>query len=563
LEVHIVGGPDVNKYYDLSSEIIHLSAQDMETEKKARDSCEALKEEIRNHYKRLQLYHQKYDHWKRLRFEQDFNCSYALCAWVEENTVSCSSRERDVARQRRGLMEGHLEIVAKVQGGPVQGAQVQGGQVQTGMQVQNEMQISSELPAIPEMIDDKKYYRAGQMGRLVGQGGFGAVSEFMVTDAFLGENGDVKKLEDPCVFDPARSYDDSLIVKVLKATSEKAEAEMLKEAKFGLSVLGKGATQVAPVCAVTFCDESPAGARQCFPEKPEGTSLKRGVVMPNYKGGDLSKRLAGLKEVLPQTVGGGFAMFVARPGKPQTFVTAAQFQKTMLSIVKGVEYLHKQNIAHRDIKPANLLLKSRTLDAEDNVFVGDLGLAIDLNKLSDEQKTLLWSPKGYQAVGNKGTARYAAPEWHLVRALPVTKWWGKSTEEIVKDRNVVLGKLENLSTPEFGSAGFFAGDIWALGISAWELYFGASRWPFFEQLEKIQKNLQPEHANPRDLRDESEFQLALRLFQFTPENVPHTFKFDDVGGADIGVEVEAMRNLRRTVMEPGKVSFLQQKISNH
>ncbi|KAL6069740.1 Protein kinase domain,Protein kinase-like domain,Serine/threonine-protein kinase, active site [Balamuthia mandrillaris] len=64
-------------------------------------------------------------------------------------------------------------------------------------------------------------------------------------------------------------------------------------------------------------------------------------------------------------------------------------------IVRGVHYLHTNNIAHRDLKPENLLLKSKDDDAE--VKIADFGLS----SFIDSQKLMQTAC---------GTPAYVAPE---------------------------------------------------------------------------------------------------------------------------------------------------------
>ena len=42
----------------------------------------------------------------------------------------------------------------------------------------------------------------------------------------------------------------------------------------------------------------------------------------------------------------------------------------MREIIKGLNYIHSNNIAHRDIKPANILL-----DDKNNIKIVDFGLS--------------------------------------------------------------------------------------------------------------------------------------------------------------------------------------------
>jgi len=67
------------------------------------------------------------------------------------------------------------------------------------------------------------------------------------------------------------------------------------------------------------------------------------------------------------------------------------------NVLKGVSYLHNQNIMHRDIKPENILFRTSAISDETQVAIADLGLAT----FNSEQKYIF--PRC-------GTPGYVAPE---------------------------------------------------------------------------------------------------------------------------------------------------------
>lgn len=67
-------------------------------------------------------------------------------------------------------------------------------------------------------------------------------------------------------------------------------------------------------------------------------------------------------------------------------------QRLALQLLDGIEYLHKKGVIHRDLKPDNLFLK------ENELKIGDFGLAVQLSKQSEKRNTYC------------GTLDYFAPE---------------------------------------------------------------------------------------------------------------------------------------------------------
>jgi len=108
------------------------------------------------------------------------------------------------------------------------------------------------------------------------------------------------------------------------------------------------------------------------------TQAGRALVMDWLPGGSVAERLASGPFSIDQVV------------------------RLAASVLSALAALHRNAIVHRDIKPANLLL-----DAEDNVYVADLGLA---RQLSGSDLT--------QTQGGAGTPLYMSPE--QIRNDPLT-----------------------------------------------------------------------------------------------------------------------------------------------
>lgn len=102
--------------------------------------------------------------------------------------------------------------------------------------------------------------------------------------------------------------------------------------------------------------------------------------------------------------------------------TVDQVRSIMYQLLKGLEYMHSNNVAHRDIKPGNILI----LDGE-YVKIADFGLSVELNN--------------HQNTSKVATFPYRAPE-------------------------LILGSREYSHTV----------DIWSAGIIFYELVTG-ERFP--------------------------------------------------------------------------------------
>jgi serine/threonine protein kinase len=80
-----------------------------------------------------------------------------------------------------------------------------------------------------------------------------------------------------------------------------------------------------------------------------------------------------------------------------------------IEIVKGVQYLHQNNIIHRDLNPNNILIKREVIDEFEKLLlreeknrnfvkIGDFGL-IKIHSFAQQSHTI-----------DKGTPKYMAPE---------------------------------------------------------------------------------------------------------------------------------------------------------
>lgn len=115
-------------------------------------------------------------------------------------------------------------------------------------------------------------------------------------------------------------------------------------------------------------------------------------------------------------------------------------------LVRAVDFLHRNNIAHRDIKPENFLIESSGV-----IKLNDFGYLLSLSKI-DEQLDL----NDYSC----GTQLFKAPELF--------------DPEIIENR-------QNLKEIDFKAV-----DIWALGVSCFQLFLMSVPWP---------------HANAADSRN--------------------------------------------------------------
>lgn len=120
-------------------------------------------------------------------------------------------------------------------------------------------------------------------------------------------------------------------------------------------------------------------------------------------------------------------------------------------IVKGVAYLHKQNIAHRDLKPENFLI-----DDTGVIKITDFGYSLNLNNMAEN-----WA---YFCNNNIlevccGTPSFKAPELFKLEA--------EFSE--CEDACCNIGKFEN-------KIDFKALDCWALGITYIQIFLLQAPW---------------------------------------------------------------------------------------
>lgn len=98
----------------------------------------------------------------------------------------------------------------------------------------------------------------------------------------------------------------------------------------------------------------------------------------------------------------------------------------MMAVCAAVDYAHKRGVIHRDIKPDNIML-----DADENVFVMDFGLA-----LSEVEGLASNRPQSTEVVGTPG---YMAPE--------IASGKGQSTQTDVYSLGATLYQLLSGSCP--------------------------------------------------------------------------------------------------------------------
>ena len=120
--------------------------------------------------------------------------------------------------------------------------------------------------------------------------------------------------------------------------------------------------------------------------------------------------------------GGDLFSFVEFKGGRLNDIQAAVIIR---QILKGVGYLHKQDIVHRDIKPDNILMTS--LEDGARVVITDFGNA---RFLPGRNKAKALDTNKYQRMFSYvGTLEYAAPEIHGAnRAIPIEEGYSKSID---------------------------------------------------------------------------------------------------------------------------------------
>lgn len=117
-------------------------------------------------------------------------------------------------------------------------------------------------------------------------------------------------------------------------------------------------------------------------------------------------------------------------------------------IVKGVQYLHENNVIHRDLKPENFLV-----DSEGVIKIGDFGFCVDLNNFDEDN---FWSIHNKDLF--RGTNSFKAPELFKGESL-IQEGGGK--EDLEKVKSLI---------------DFKALDYWTLGIVYIQIYLMKKPW---------------------------------------------------------------------------------------
>ena len=160
---------------------------------------------------------------------------------------------------------------------------------------------------------------------------------------------------------------------------------------------------VAEVDCLTSCShEHIIGFRESF-----GARAVRARLFPD---GDFSDTVEPCAEdlisgpiclciVMEYAEGGDLESVITQAKNSKTKIAEERIWKWATQLICALGYLHKNKIYHRDIKPANIFL-----DAQDNVRVGDLGVAKQLTDDADMAQTTI------------GTLYFMCPE--IVRNKP-------------------------------------------------------------------------------------------------------------------------------------------------
>lgn len=129
-------------------------------------------------------------------------------------------------------------------------------------------------------------------------------------------------------------------------------------------------------------------------------------------------------------------------------------------IAEGIEYIHKQGFLHRDICPRNVMMNQ-----EDIIKIIDFGLAIPQR------------PEFCRPGNRTGTPNYLAPE--LIKR--------QTTDHRV--------------------------DLFALGVTAFEVFTGSLPWEKAESLQTIMSHMNSPGRDPRDFRPDLDQKTAAFLIK--------------------------------------------------
>jgi serine/threonine protein kinase len=179
------------------------------------------------------------------------------------------------------------------------------------------------------------------------------------------------------------------------------------------------------------------------------TALRHRNIVQTYEYGMTTD---GEQYLIMELVDGMGLNFLIETGSPQL-----QGKRTdlLMQIAEGIGYLHKQGYLHRDICPRNIMV---TKD--------------DVIKLIDFGLTIPYKPEFCKPGNRTGTPNYLAPE--LIKRTTT-------------DHRV---------------------DLFALGVTAYEMYTGQLPWEKAESLQTLLSHMNSPGRDPREFREDLDKKTA-------------------------------------------------------
>ncbi|KAI3405140.2 hypothetical protein KGF56_002096 [Candida oxycetoniae] len=224
-----------------------------------------------------------------------------------------------------------------------------------------------------------------------------------------------------------------------------------------------------------------------------------------------SQNMAGSKQlssqnlalVIPYYPRGDLLDFLSNLRRFNVEITPSIKDSLFKQIVKGVNYLHRKNIAHRDLKPENILI-----DNNGEVKISDFGYSLNLNEVEAIGNSFKIDPREIVS----GTNSFKAPEVFDLE------------QEIHQDRLSVNQFIK--SSHNFQD--YKLVDLWALGINYFVIYLMRCPWTSANSQDPKNKTFQryirnypkssqewksliSELNNNRSVNDSSALQLFKRL----------------------------------------------------